>query len=81
MDGAGGLIGAQYLGEVAPKDGTYIGYLSGTSWPYVSEPERWRVEFRDYEFVATRPAPPFISCAPTCRPASRSPPTSSRPRG
>jgi tripartite-type tricarboxylate transporter receptor subunit TctC len=38
MDGAGGLVGASYLGEVAPKDGTYIGYLSGTSWLYVSEP-------------------------------------------
>ena len=34
MDGAGGLVGASYLGEVAPKDGTYIGYLSGTSWLY-----------------------------------------------
>src|ERR1700739_4000069 len=44
MDGAGGLVGASYLGEVAPKDGTYIGYLSGTSWLYVSEPERWRVD-------------------------------------
>ena len=43
MDGAGCLVGASYLGEVAPKDGTYIGYLSGTSWLYVSEPERWRV--------------------------------------
>ncbi|HEY7300539.1 MAG TPA: hypothetical protein VH684_21795 [Xanthobacteraceae bacterium] len=55
MDGAGGLIGASYLGEVAPKDGTYIGYLSGTSWLYVSEPERWRVDFRSYEFVAYQP--------------------------
>src|SRR5207237_708520 len=42
MDGAGGVIGAQYIGEVAPKDGSVIGYLSGTSWIYVSEPERWR---------------------------------------
>jgi hypothetical protein len=55
MDGAGGLVGASYLGEVAPKDGTYIGYLSGTSWLYVSEPERWRVDFRSYEFVAHQP--------------------------
>src|SRR5438477_12027361 len=39
MDRAGGLVGASYLGEVAPKDGTYIGYLSGTSWLYVSEPD------------------------------------------
>jgi tripartite-type tricarboxylate transporter receptor subunit TctC len=55
MDGAGGVIGAQYLGEVAPKDGTYIGYLSGTSWIYVSDPERWRVDFKSYEFIAYQP--------------------------
>ena len=55
MDGAGGVIGAQYLGEVAPKDGAYVGYLSGTSWIYVSEPERWRVDFKNYEFIAYQP--------------------------
>jgi tripartite-type tricarboxylate transporter receptor subunit TctC len=55
MDGAGGVIGAQYIGEVAPKDGTVVGYLSGTSWIYVSEPERWRVDFKSYEFVAYQP--------------------------
>jgi tripartite-type tricarboxylate transporter receptor subunit TctC len=55
MDGAGGVVGATYLGEVAPKDGTYLGYLSGTSWVYVSEPERWRVDFKSYEFVAYQP--------------------------
>jgi tripartite-type tricarboxylate transporter receptor subunit TctC len=55
MDGAGGVIGAQYIGEVAPKDGSVIGYLSGTSWIYVSEPERWRVDFKSYEFVAYQP--------------------------
>src|SRR4029077_19300545 len=55
MDGAGGVIGAQYLGEVAPKDGTYLGYLSGTSWIYVSDPERWRVDFKTYEFIAYQP--------------------------
>jgi tripartite-type tricarboxylate transporter receptor subunit TctC len=55
MDGAGGVVGAQFLGEVAPKDGTAVGYLSGTSWIYVSEPERWRVDFKGYEFVAYQP--------------------------
>src|SRR3954470_15771021 len=55
MDGAGGVVGASYLGEVAPKDGTYLGYLSGTSWIYVSEPERWRVDFKAYEFIAYQP--------------------------
>jgi putative tricarboxylic transport membrane protein len=52
MDGAGGLVGAQYLGEIAPKDGTVLGALTGTAWIYASDPERWRVDFRSYEFVA-----------------------------
>src|SRR5262245_64635720 len=52
MDGAGGAVGATYLGEVAPKDGTTMGYLSGTSWFYVSEPERFRDDFGNYEFIA-----------------------------
>src|SRR5215510_16274449 len=29
LDGAGGLTGAAYLGEVAARDGTYFGYLTG----------------------------------------------------
>jgi tripartite-type tricarboxylate transporter receptor subunit TctC len=55
MDGAGGVIGAQYVGEIAPKDGTVLGYFAGTSWIYVSDPERWRVDFKSYEFVAYQP--------------------------
>src|SRR5262245_58097131 len=55
MDGAGGVIGAQYVGEVAPKDGTVLGYFAGTSWVYVSDPERWRVDFKAYEFIAYQP--------------------------
>ena len=68
MDGAGGLVGAQYLGEVAAKDGTVLGALTGTAWIYASDPARWRVDFRHYEFVARSRAPPSISCAPTSRP-------------
>ena len=55
MDGAGGLIGAQYLGEVAAKDGTVLGALTGTAWIYASDPARWRVDFRSYEFIARQP--------------------------
>ena len=29
IDGAGGLIGTTYLGEIAPKDGTMMGHLTG----------------------------------------------------
>src|SRR6476646_6364613 len=49
MDGAGGVVGAQFVGEVAPKDGTVMGYFAGTSWIYVSDPHRWRVDFKSYE--------------------------------
>ena len=55
MDGAGGVVGAQFVGEVAPKDGTMMGYFAGTSWVYVSNPERWRVDFKSYEFIAYQP--------------------------
>ena len=55
MEGAGGVVGAQYLGEIAPKDGSMLGYLSGMSWIYVNEPERWRVDLRSYEFLAYQP--------------------------
>jgi tripartite-type tricarboxylate transporter receptor subunit TctC len=56
MEGAGGLIGAQYLGEVAPKDGTAVGALTGTAWIYTNDPTRWRVDFRTYEFIALSPS-------------------------
>ena len=32
MDGAGGMIGNNYLGEIAPKDGTMVGYFTGSAW-------------------------------------------------
>src|SRR5262247_3717137 len=51
-EGAGGVVGATFLGEVAPRDGTMLGYLSGTAWNFVNEPERWRVDLRGFEFVA-----------------------------
>lgn len=54
MDGAGGLTGAQYLGEIAPKDGTAVGYLTGTAWRYASDPGRWRTDYSKYEFLASQ---------------------------
>jgi hypothetical protein len=54
MDGAGGIVGAKYLGEVAPRDGTIMGYFTGTAFMYALDPERFRVDFKSYEFVATQ---------------------------
>jgi tripartite-type tricarboxylate transporter receptor subunit TctC len=55
MDGAGGMIGANYLGEVAPKDGTAMGYFTGSAWRYIMTPDKYRVDFRSYSFVAYQP--------------------------
>jgi len=51
IDGAGGLIGTTYLGEIAPKDGTAMGYLTGAVGVYANDPEKHRVDLRSYEFV------------------------------
>ena len=55
MDGAGGLTGTNYLGEVAPKDGTMVGYLTGTAFQYAHDPRARRVDYLTYEFVAYQP--------------------------
>ena len=55
MEGAGGLAGNSYLGEIAPKDGTMVGYFTGAAWLYATEPNKHRVDFRTYEFVAYQP--------------------------
>jgi hypothetical protein len=54
-DGAAGMVGAAYLGEVGPRDGTMFGYFTGTAWNYVMDPEKYHVDFRDYEFLAYQP--------------------------
>src|SRR6266581_258435 len=46
MDGAGGIVGAKYLGEVAPRDGSIAGYFTGTAFMYALDPERFRVDFK-----------------------------------
>jgi hypothetical protein len=55
MEGAAGLVGAKYVGEVAPRDGTLAGYLTGTAFLYALDPELFRVDFKTYEFVGLQP--------------------------
>jgi tripartite-type tricarboxylate transporter receptor subunit TctC len=56
MAGSAGLIGTKYLGEVAPRDGTIAGYFTGAAHRYISNPERFNVDFRTYEFIAVVPS-------------------------
>ena len=54
-DGAGGLVGTNYFGELGPRDGTMAGYLTAAAWNYVIDPASYRVDFSTYEFVAYQP--------------------------
>ena len=55
MDGGGGATGTNFLGEVAPKDGTVIGYLTGAAWRYVTVKDKSRVDFLTYNMIAYQP--------------------------
>ncbi|MPZ41728.1 MAG: hypothetical protein GEU95_27550 [Rhizobiales bacterium] len=54
-DGAGGVVGTNYVGEVGPRDGSMFGYFTGAAWKYVTEPDKHTVDFRTYEFVGYSP--------------------------
>ena len=45
MEGAGGVMGAKYVGEVAPRDGTVVGYFTATAFISMLTPERFRPDF------------------------------------
>ena len=53
-DGASGMVGALYLGEIGPRDGSMFGYLTGTAWNSVVDPGAFRVDFRSYAFVGAQ---------------------------
>jgi tripartite-type tricarboxylate transporter receptor subunit TctC len=54
-DGAGGLVGTNYVGELGPRDGSMFGYFTGAAWKYVMEPEKHAVDFRTFEFIGYQP--------------------------
>jgi tripartite-type tricarboxylate transporter receptor subunit TctC len=54
-DGAGGLVGTNYVGEVGPRDGSMVGFFTGAAWKYVIEPESHRVDFSTFEFIGFQP--------------------------
>jgi tripartite-type tricarboxylate transporter receptor subunit TctC len=54
-DGAGGLVGTNFVGELGPRDGSMFGYFTGAAWKYVMEPEKHAVDFRTFEFIGYQP--------------------------
>ena len=73
MDGAGGLLGTNYIGEVAAKDGTVLGLLSGAAWQAVGDTRGRKVDFRSYEFVATFPGTTVYFMRTDVKPGIKSP--------
>ena len=50
-----GLVGTTYLGELGPRDGTMVGFLTGAAWKYLLDPQLHRVDFRTYDFIGYSP--------------------------
>ncbi len=55
MGGAGGIVGAKYLGEKAPRDGSMVGYFTSAAQHAAFAPEKFTVDFRTYDFIAYMP--------------------------
>jgi tripartite-type tricarboxylate transporter receptor subunit TctC len=73
MDGAGGRVGTGYLGEIAPKDGSILGLLTGVAWPYASDIKPRKVDFKSYEFVAYQPGTTVYFMRADVKPGIKSP--------
>jgi tripartite-type tricarboxylate transporter receptor subunit TctC len=73
MDGAGGMIGANYVGEIAPKDGTAIGYFTGAAWRAVMTPEKFHVDFKTFEFLAYQPGVSIVFARADIPPGIKTP--------
>lgn len=55
MSGAGGMVGARWLGEKAPRDGTVAGFITAAPQRYALAPEKYNVDLRTYEYIAYMP--------------------------
>ncbi|MDB5543201.1 MAG: hypothetical protein JWO64_350 [Hyphomicrobiales bacterium] len=56
MGGAAGLVGAKYLGEIAPRNGLTMGYLTAAAHRYFTTPDQFKTDFRSYDFIAMVPS-------------------------
>ncbi len=62
-DGAGGLVGATYIGELGPKDGTMFGYITAAAWAYATDPGSSASTSRATRSSARSRAMPSTTCA------------------
>jgi hypothetical protein len=81
MEGAGGFVGAKYLGEVAPRDGTLVGYFTATAFLAALEPERFKVDFKSYEFIGIQASTSIIFVRSDVAPGMKEPADLLKARG
>lgn len=55
MAGAGGMVGARWLGEKTARDGTVAGYFTGAPQRYALTPEKFATDLRTYQYIAYMP--------------------------
>jgi hypothetical protein len=80
-DGAGGLVGSNYLGEVGPKDGTMAGYFTGAAWKSIIDPDNQRVELKTYEFIGYQPGNAVYYMRPDIEPGMKTGPDIMQAKG
>ena len=73
MDGAAGLTARNYLGEIAPKDGTMVGYFTGTAFQYANDKRKHRVDYLTYDFLAYQPGTSVYFMRTDIKPGMKSP--------
>jgi tripartite-type tricarboxylate transporter receptor subunit TctC len=80
-DGAAGMVGATYLGELGPRDGSMVGYFTGSAWNYLIDPGKFRVDFRNYAFIADQPGTTVYYIRTDIPPGMKKPADLMRARG
>jgi hypothetical protein len=80
MEGAGGFVGAKYVGEIAPRDGTLAGYFTATAFLAALEPERFKVDFKSYEFIGIQAGTSINFVRTDVPPGMKHQPIFSRPK-
>jgi tripartite-type tricarboxylate transporter receptor subunit TctC len=78
MPGAGGVIGTNYLGEIAKPDGLTMGYFTGQFFNLLTADPTLRVDLAKFACIASIEESRSPTCARTLPRASTIPRTSSR---
>jgi hypothetical protein len=66
-------VGRNYLGEIAPKDGTMAGYFTGTAFQYANDTRQHRIDYLTYDFVAYQPGTSVYFVRTDVRPGMKRP--------